>query len=90
MPSPDIVRSDSVTVETLEQEVAVTCKVETAADSLAMLKAGNAQFLMDQAGPKLSDGTRKLELHFGQKPHAVLITCSDSRVPPVSSTSIVS
>lgn len=46
-------------------------------------QAGNAQFLRDEVLPKQSS-QRHVALHFGQKPHAVIIACSDSRVPPVS------
>ena len=60
-----------------------TC--HTAADALALLKAGNRQFLRDEVAPKQSS-SRNIELHFGQKPHAVIIACSDSRVPPVSAS----
>ena len=45
-------------------------------------QAGNAQFLRDEVAPKQSS-ERHVALHFGQKPHAVIIACSDSRVPPV-------
>ncbi len=47
------------------------------------MQAGNAQFLRDEVKPKQSS-QRHVALHFGQKPHAVIIACSDSRVPPVS------
>lgn len=45
-------------------------------------QAGNAQFLRDEVSPR-SSSDRHVALHFGQKPHAVIIACSDSRVPPV-------
>lgn len=45
-------------------------------------QAGNAQFLRDEVAPR-SSSDRHVALHFGQKPHAVIIACSDSRVPPV-------
>ncbi len=46
-----------------------------------MLKEGNATFLRDEVQAKQSSG-RHIALHFAQKPHAVIIACSDSRVPP--------
>jgi carbonic anhydrase len=46
-----------------------------------LLKAGNAAFLRSEGAPR-EDTTRKIALHFAQKPHAVIIACSDSRVPP--------
>lgn len=53
-----------------------------AAKSLEMLKSGNARFI--QGVTRLS-GTGKVDrekLVSGQKPHAIVLSCSDSRVPP--------
>lgn len=55
----------------------------TPAQALALLKEGNVQFLADklpsQAG---TDRARRMALARVQTPMAVLVGCSDSRVPP--------
>jgi carbonic anhydrase len=51
-------------------------------EALALLKEGNARFMADQL-PDLPQGhDRRLEIARGQTPFAVLVGCSDSRVPP--------
>lgn len=52
-----------------------------AAEALRLLKVGNAAFLRDEVAPK-QRSDRHIGLHFAQKPHAIIIACSDSRVPP--------
>jgi carbonic anhydrase len=49
-------------------------------DALALLKAGNARFVADKSecGPLTA---RRLELTQGQAPFAIILGCSDSRVP---------
>jgi carbonic anhydrase len=50
--------------------------------SLGWLKNGNARFI---SGRVRADGARasdRKRLALGQKPHAVILSCSDSRVPP--------
>ncbi len=60
-----------------------TPKTTMSADAvLAMLKAGNDDFVHDRAPPPPSTRTRRLQLATGQAPHAVLVGCSDSRVSP--------
>lgn len=49
---------------------------------LEMLKRGNREFLAGRAVPADSDGRRRLEIARAQYPIAVLVSCSDSRVPP--------
>ncbi len=59
-----------------------SAKRPSAAEALAILKRGNADFL---AGKPLSvdtDGKRRLAIARGQEPFAILVSCSDSRVPP--------
>lgn len=51
-------------------------------EALARLEEGNARYRSDaQAGPR-RDGGRRAETALGQKPFAVVLSCSDSRVPP--------
>ncbi len=48
--------------------------------ALAALMAGNARFVADKAAcPPLT--ARRLELAEGQSPFAIIVSCSDSRVP---------
>lgn len=51
-------------------------------EALAMLKEGNAAFLNDAPVPQALGHEQRLELAQGQWPFAVLVGCSDSRVPP--------
>lgn len=49
-------------------------------DPLAALREGNARFVEDRAAcPPLT--ARRLELASGQSPFAIIVSCSDSRVP---------
>lgn len=50
--------------------------------ALAALKNGNRRFLAGQAGEPDRRGQRRLEIAKAQYPIAVLVSCSDSRVPP--------
>lgn len=50
--------------------------------ALALLKKGNADFLAGRPVPVDTNGKRRLEIAKGQQPFAVLVSCSDSRVPP--------
>lgn len=47
-----------------------------------LLKDGNARFLSGSILPKDLSQSRRDELARGQTPFAVIVTCSDSRVPP--------
>lgn len=77
MDSPDIVKAQT----TLEDRPELERKGETAAEALRLLKVGNAAFLRDEVVP-VHRSDRHIGLHFAQKPHAIIIACSDSRVPP--------
>lgn len=50
--------------------------------ALALLKEGNAKFLTDSPLRAVQGRERRLEIARGQTPFAVLVSCSDSRVPP--------
>ncbi len=54
----------------------------TADQALAKLKQGNADFLDNRPKAPLQDQRRRLEIARGQTPFAILVGCSDSRVPP--------
>ncbi|MGE5498147.1 MAG: carbonic anhydrase [Syntrophothermus sp.] len=58
------------------------CFGQSAGDeSLARLKEGNKRYLSGSLKAKDFAGERK-EQAAGQKPYAIVLTCSDSRVPP--------
>jgi carbonic anhydrase len=54
----------------------------TPAEALALLKEGNERFMADQLPEQPRGHERRLEIARGQTPFAVLVGCSDSRVPP--------
>ena len=54
----------------------------TAAAALDRLREGNRRFVANQAaGHLVSDSVRRAELVAGQEPFAIILGCSDSRVP---------
>ncbi len=59
--------------------------VKTAAnaeEALNLLKSGNNQFTQGSVNLNVTEALRQDLAKNGQKPHTVVITCSDSRVPP--------
>jgi len=56
--------------------------IEDANTALQMLKEGNARYLKGELIPKSSYSADREILNGGQKPFAVILTCSDSRTPP--------
>lgn len=54
----------------------------TADQALALLKEGNRKFVADAPAPAERSRERRLAIARGQTPFAVLVSCSDSRVPP--------
>ncbi len=50
--------------------------------ALALLKQGNEKFITDSPLRSVQGRERRLEIARGQTPIAVLVGCSDSRVPP--------
>ena len=54
----------------------------SARDALERLRAGNRRFVSDdRAGDALTSQTRRRQLAAGQEPFAIILGCSDSRVP---------
>lgn len=54
----------------------------SAAQALEILKRGNRDFLAGKTVAADADGKQRLALARGQQPFAILVSCSDSRVPP--------
>jgi carbonic anhydrase len=54
----------------------------SAHDALERLRAGNRRFVSDDGGrDAITDQTRRQALAAGQEPFAIILGCSDSRVP---------
>ncbi len=51
-------------------------------EALQRLKEGNERFAADKATHERQQGHRRAEVSKGQKPFAIIVCCSDSRVPP--------
>ncbi|MDD5952469.1 MAG: carbonic anhydrase [Oscillospiraceae bacterium] len=56
--------------------------IETADEARSALEAGNQAYLNGTANMNISSDLRSNLATNGQKPHTIVITCSDSRVPP--------
>lgn len=54
----------------------------TPEQALAVLKEGNAKYLAESPVQAVEGKKRRLEIARSQSPIAVLVSCSDSRVPP--------
>ncbi len=54
----------------------------SAAAALRRLQAGNQRFITGKAKAPLRTNVRRAELTEGQAPFAIILGCSDSRVPP--------
>jgi carbonic anhydrase len=52
-----------------------------ALEALTRLRAGNRRFVLDRTAAVSSNAARRLELVAGQEPFAIILGCSDSRVP---------
>ena len=53
----------------------------TAIEALARLREGNRRFAANQTTPESVDQARRTALAAGQEPFAIILGCSDSRVP---------
>ena len=51
-------------------------------EALSKLMEGNKRFISGGLATKDNGDTRRKELSMGQHPSAIVVTCSDSRVPP--------
>src|SRR5919199_952733 len=68
---------------TLTSVYAASKKTDLTADqALALLKEGNQKFVAESPVQAAQSCERRLEIARGQTPFAVLVSCSDSRVPP--------
>jgi carbonic anhydrase len=52
-----------------------------ALEALERLREGNRRFVSDNRGDALASPTRRREVAAGQEPFAIILGCSDSRVP---------
>ncbi len=53
----------------------------TGPEALELLREGNRRFASDMSGGGVTTQTRRRELTAGQEPFAIILGCSDSRVP---------
>ena len=53
----------------------------SALEALERLRAGNRRFVSDDRGDTLASPRRRREVAAGQEPFAIILGCSDSRVP---------
>lgn len=56
--------------------------VKSGSEALKLLEDGNKRFAEDRLASKDVGSSRRAELVEGQKPFAIILSCSDSRVPP--------
>lgn len=54
----------------------------TPTDAIALLQAGNARFVAGHPQHPQQSLARRSEVANGQHPYAIILSCSDSRVPP--------
>src|SRR5678816_948607 len=52
-----------------------------AAEALELLRDGNRRFVANDRSHDSATGTRRSEVAAGQQPFAIILGCSDSRVP---------
>ena len=55
---------------------------KTPDEALAELVAGNKRYVQGELQNPRRDSVRRVEVAQGQKPFAIILTCSDSRLPP--------
>ena len=64
------------------KEVSVQLQDQATDDPLTLLKKGNQRFVLNTPLNAHKDAERLQELVQGQNPRAVIVSCSDSRIPP--------
>jgi carbonic anhydrase len=69
-------------VAALSLLIAFNVSAQNADNSLAKLKEGNKRYVANSATHQNQNSKRREEVAKGQKPFAIVVTCSDSRVPP--------
>lgn len=57
------------------------CDMISAAEALGRLRDGNRRFVSDRTNGTATHHERRIELLAGQEPFAIVLGCSDSRVP---------
>lgn len=60
----------------------ISINAQSADKSIAKLKEGNKRYISNKPTHQNQSSKRREEVAKGQKPFAVIVTCSDSRVPP--------
>lgn len=69
-------------IKTQKTNISELSEIKKPDASLEILKAGNERFQKDELNQVNIGSTKRKELVNSQNPDAVIITCSDSRVPP--------
>lgn len=72
---------ESEDAETSGEETHSSGSSESAIKALAKLLAGNSNYISGSINPSIDGSLRSDLAKNGQKPYAIVITCSDSRVP---------
>ena len=72
----------AVTVVSINPGQPVAAADAPGTESLARLKAGNAQFVSNPEAAVSIEASRRAALAKGQAPFATILSCADSRVPP--------
>jgi carbonic anhydrase len=66
---------------TVLNKIQGTTVMNSAKEALERLREGNRRFVADKSNAGTSVQTRRLEVVDGQEPFAIILGCSDSRVP---------
>lgn len=62
-------------------QTASASELLTPQEALDSLRRGNARFMSEESSHPHQDGARRALMTTGQRPYAVVLACSDSRVP---------
>lgn len=69
-------------IKKVESKINELSEIKTTDDALKLSKTGNERFQKDELKQVDLSSTKREKLVSGQNPFAVIVTCSDSRVPP--------